>query len=269
MAHELEVKKLREGLYLLDEGKEATGYLFIGEEKACLIDTMNGYNDLNKVVREYTDKPVIVVNTHGHPDHIFGNVYFDNAYMNMKDLELANEFVNMPEFVDMLKKEGLSMPPFENIEEGDVIDLGGRTLKVYAIPGHTLGGILLLCKEERILFTGDSINHHLWMQLEDCTSIEEYITVMENLKFLEDEADVILHGHARDFNDISLISSLTEGLKEILEGKNEEDTPYKYFDDTANALYHPFKVREGKIFDSTESGICYEPGNIRKNKVGL
>ena len=264
MAHELEVKKLREDLYLLDEGKEVSGYLIIGSEKACVIDTMNGYNDLYKVVREYTDKPVVVVNTHGHPDHIFGNVFFDKAYMNEKDSELAKSFIEEPEFAEMLKREGLRMPPFENIAEGDVIDLGGRSLQVYEIPGHTCGGILLLCPEERILFTGDSINHHLWMQLDGCSSIEEYITTMEKIRFLENEADYILHGHAGDFDDISLISSLIDGLKEILADQNENDTPYEYFDGEAHAVYHPFKVCEGKKFERPDSGICYEPGNIRK-----
>ena len=72
MEHELVIKKLRDTIYLLDEGREATGYLLIGEERACLIDTMNGYNDLSKVVKDLTDKPVVVVNTHGHPDHIYG-----------------------------------------------------------------------------------------------------------------------------------------------------------------------------------------------------
>ena len=51
------------------------------------------------------------------------------------------------------------MPPFEPIRGGEVIDLGGLHLEVIELPGHTPGGILLLLKEDRILFTGDSINH--------------------------------------------------------------------------------------------------------------
>jgi len=42
MEHELFIKEVRSGIYLLDEGHEATGYLVVGEEKACVIDTMNG-----------------------------------------------------------------------------------------------------------------------------------------------------------------------------------------------------------------------------------
>ena len=81
MEKELYIKEMCPGVYLLDEAHESTGYLVVGEEKACVIDTMNGYNDLYKVVREITDKPVFVINTHGHPDHIFGNVNFEKAYI--------------------------------------------------------------------------------------------------------------------------------------------------------------------------------------------
>lgn len=266
MEKQLNIKELRKGLFLLDEAGESTGYLLIGEDRACLIDTMNGYNDLSKVVKTYTDKPVVVVNTHGHPDHIFGNVYFDGAYMNEKDFGLAGMFTEEEETLEWMKKDNLSMPPFENIKEGDIIDLGGKTLVIYEIPGHTPGGILLLCPEERILFTGDSINHHCWMQLEGCLPIEDYIKVMEKYVFLEDKADFILHGHAKTFDDISLISAMLEGLKEICLGKTEADTAYDYFGGEAHAMYHPFKTKAGKIFGQENHGICYQPNNIFAKK---
>lgn len=255
------VKKLREGLYLFDEAHESTGYLLIGNERACLIDTMIGYQDLYELVRRYTQKPIVVINTHGHPDHIYGNVYFDKAYMNCKDLGVANEATSHPEFIAECKKRGLSMPPFEDIHEGDVIDLGGKTLKVYEMPGHTPGGILLLCKEERILFTGDSINHHLWMQLPECSSIKALIESLERIAFLETEADFILHGHARDFDNITLMRALYDGAKSLLEGNTENDADYKWFGGLSKQ--HAFTIPEDDPKNPGQHVICYDPGNIR------
>lgn len=262
MQQDIMVKKLKDNLYLFDERREATGYLLIGEEKACVIDTMNGYGNLAEVVRSITDKPIVVVNTHGHPDHIYGNIYFDNAYMNYKDLELADGFIADSEFVKMCQEKNLSMPEFTNIEEGDVIDLGGITLKVYALPGHTAGGIILLCPEERILFTGDSINHHLWLQLKECMPVEEYISYYERIMFLEKEADVILHGHAVDYDDISLMGAMLQGLKDIVAGKTDEDIPYKWFDGVD--VQHPFEVDKTGTFERPDSVICYSKKNIYK-----
>ncbi len=226
----LYIKELRPDIYLLDEGHEVSGYLVIGKDKACVIDTMNGNNDLGEAVRKLTDKPVFVVNTHGHPDHIYGNVYFDEAYINPKDIPLAEMFINDPEFQKCCRNAGRFMPPFKEIKGGDVIDLGGKTLEVYELPGHTPGGILLLLKEDRILFAGDSINHHLWMQLDGCPQMADFVKALDKVMFLEDKADLILHGHARDFDDISLMRCMRQACVEIAEGKTDDDEIYNWFD---------------------------------------
>ncbi len=257
MEKELFIKELRPHIYLLDEAHEATGHIIVGEKKACVIDTMNGYNDLYKVVRDITEKPVIVINTHGHPDHIFGNIYFKEAYMHPDDYELAATFTENPEFIDYAKSLGLKMPPFKPIRGGDVIDLGGKTLEVYELPGHSKGSILLLLKEERILFTGDAINHHLWMQLDECPSMDELLISLDKVMFLEKEADVILHGHARDFDDISLMRCLRQGVIELCDGKTRDDEPYHWFGGVG--AQHHFKLEEGKHYSQEHSVICYTP----------
>ena len=151
MEAELFIKELMPGIYLLDEGHMASGYLVVGEEKACVIDTMNGLNDIHAAVRKITDKPIILINTHGHPDHIFGNIYFkEEAYLNPKDLEMAESFKNHPEFAKACEERGVSMPPFKPVNEGDVFDLGGRTLEVYELPGHTLLGLDAGASEEQV-----------------------------------------------------------------------------------------------------------------------
>ena len=52
MEKELFIKEIRPGVYLMDEAHEATGYLVTGAERACVIDTMNGYNNLQEAVRK-------------------------------------------------------------------------------------------------------------------------------------------------------------------------------------------------------------------------
>ncbi|MBO4899983.1 MAG: MBL fold metallo-hydrolase [Lachnospiraceae bacterium] len=255
---ELYINEVRPGIYLLDEGHMATGYLVVGETSALLIDTMCGLTDLGQAVRNLTDKPVKVINTHGHPDHIYGNIYFDEAYINPADLELAHMFMKEPLFVQMCEQFGAKMPPFRDILPGEVIDLGGRTLTLYGLPGHTPGGLLLLLKEDRILFTGDSINHHLWMQVPGALPMREFLNNLDNIMFLENEADVILHGHARDFDDISLLRCVRQGAEEICEGKTGDDKPYEWSGGTG--LQHAFKCDPDKHYQQEDHVICY-PSN--------
>ena len=262
MEKELYIKEAAPGVWLMDEAHEATGYLVVGEEKACVIDTMNGWNNLYEAVRRITDKPVFVVNTHGHPDHIFGNVYFDEAYLNPEDLPLARMFTENPEFLKLCAENHLRMPPFRDVREGDVFDLGGRHLEVYAIPGHTPGGIVLLLREDRILFTGDSVNHHLWMQLDGCAPMDELVRNLDRIMFLEQKADRILHGHADGFDDISLLRCLRNGADELSRGMTENDTPYRYFG--GEVRQHPFACLPDRHYQSSQHVICYDPAALPK-----
>lgn len=257
---ELYVKELKPYLYLLDENHEASAFVVIGEKKACLIDTMMGYHDYKKVISEITDKPVMVINTHGHPDHIYGNIFFDEAYINPKDIPMTEMFVNAPAFAEPCKAMGISMPPFKEIKGGDIVDLGGKTLEIYDLPGHTYGGILLLLKEDRILFTGDSINHHLWMQTPGGVSLTDCVKAIDNVLFLENEADLILHGHARDYDDISLMRCVRDGIQEIIDGKTQNDKPYEWFGGVCKQ--HAFKVLEGKHYQQDDHVIVYQENNI-------
>ena len=84
MENKIEVKQLSDRIFAMND-LGATGYLVLGNEKALMIDTMNGSEDLKAVVRTITDLPVMVVNTHGHGDHICGNIFFEEAYIHPAD----------------------------------------------------------------------------------------------------------------------------------------------------------------------------------------
>ena len=260
MEKELYIREVRPGIFLMDEAHEATGYLVVGEKRACVIDTMNGYNDLGRAVRERTDKPVTVVNTHGHPDHIFGNIWFEEALIHPADLALARSFADDPEFLEFCREKNRRMPPFREILPGEVLDLGGRTLEVFALPGHTPGGILLLLREDRILFTGDSVNHHLWMQLDGCLPMEAFVKELDKVLFLEERADILLHGHAREEDDISLLHCLRAGAEEICLGKTGQDRPYDWFGGTD--LQHPFRCEPDRHYQQDDHVICYRADNV-------
>jgi len=252
MEDRIKVKQLDDCIWLMDDDGKATGYLVCGREKAVVIDTMNGIADVHAVVRRITDLPLTVVNTHGHCDHIFGNIYFDcDCFLHPADTEVATRHMSFPAFENLCREKNLEMPPFMAIYDGDIIDLGGLTLEVVSIPGHTPGGICLLLREKRVLFTGDSINHHLWMQLDESLPLKTFLDNLNKISWVTEKADKILHGHARDYDDISLFDKLRSGIKEIIETKGEggarSSSEYKWFGGIAKK--YPF--------DDDGSVICY------------
>ena len=165
------------------------------------------------------------------------------------------------EFAEAVLAQGIMITydkTVTEVKEGDTFDLGGKHLVVYELPGHTPGGILVLLKEDRILFTGDSINHHLWMQLDHSLPMEELVKNLDRLMFLEAEADYILHGHTGGFDDISLMSCVREGAWEICRGENTKDSDYQYFGGMARQ--HPFECRADKQYNQDAHVICYNDG---------
>ena len=253
MKSKIKVKQLSDRIYAMEDAG-ATGYLVLGNEKALVIDTMNASDDLGAVVRSITNLPVMVVNTHGHGDHICGNIFFEEAYIHPIDLPLALEFASYPDFVAEVSKHGLSMPPFKELKEGTVIDLGGATVEVMFLPGHTPGGICLLYREERVLFTGDGINCHLWMQLDHSLPMKELLHSLENISWVKEKADKILHGHTTYYNSIFLFEELYNGVKELVEHPEfaETDEDYNWFGGVAKQ----HKFGEGKV-------ICYTPEKLK------
>jgi len=255
MEERIKIKKLDDCIWLLDDNGEATGYLVCGEKKAVVIDIMNGIADVHAVVREITDLPLTVVNTHGHCDHIYGNLYFDcDCFLHPDDVKIAAQHMKFPEFVKLCNEKKLEMPPFKPINDGDIIDLGGLTLEIVLLPGHTPGGICPLLKEKRTLFTGDSINHHLWMQLDESLPLRTFLNNLDKISWVTEKADRILHGHAHDFDDISLFDDLRSGLKELIEtkgnGNTRYSTDYKWFGGIAKQ--YPFGNRKSVICYSIE-----------------
>ena len=250
--------QVNDHIYLLDDNKEATGYLVVGSDKAAVIDTMNGMENLYDIVRELTDKELIVINTHGHPDHIMGNIFFDKAYMHPADNELAAMFCSDSHFQERCEKLGLKMPPFSPMKQGDIFDLGGLTLEVFECPGHTAGSVLLLLREDRMLFTGDAINHHLWLQLEGCDPLPKVVDTVKSCLFLEDKADYILHGHAWDKEHMSLMRAMIDGIQEIIDGKTENDEKYEWFG-SDDAVIHVYQINDGKIYLQDHHAIVYTP----------
>ena len=242
-----EIRKLEENLYLIDDAGESTAYLLCGERQAALIDTLNGVEDLKEIVSSLTDLPVTVINTHGHCDHIAGNIFFDEAWIHPDDEGLAGEHFTIMQ--EVLRPWGKSPCPFRFMEIGQVFDLGGLTLEVVSLQGHTAGSVGLLCREKRLFFTGDGLNPHIWMQLRESRKIEVLYSELKRVKEKYASAfDRILYGHARGegYLPAVLVDNLMRGCEELMAGQTEKDEEYVYFGGTVRCMQHFYGEDHGK-----------------------
>ena len=245
MYERIQVKQINDHIWLLDDNGDSTGYLVTGEKSGLIIDTMTGYENVRAVAEEITDLPLIVINTHGHPDHIYGNVYFEKVHIDPADIEVAERFYQDPVFVQAIREAGLHPAEFVPMTEGKVFDLGGIELEVYELPGHTPGGITLLDRKDRILFPGDSILEQTWMQLPECLPMEQFLESLKRIQMLRSEFDYLLTGHGSELVDASFCEVHLKAVEEVCMGKKDNDVPYTWFGGTCMA--HPYGKEPRRI----------------------
>ena len=68
--------RIMDGVYHISDPLGVYSTLIVGSRRALLVDTGSGLGDLRGVVEGLTDRPLTVVNTHGHVDHISGDYQF-------------------------------------------------------------------------------------------------------------------------------------------------------------------------------------------------
>lgn len=103
-------------------------------------------------------KPVKLLNTHCHVDHVFGNLFVSETWklgliMHKEDVPVLDSFAKV---CQMYGFEGKPQPePAQFIEEGDQIRFGNTTLDILFTPGHSPGSVCFYSKPDGIMVSGD------------------------------------------------------------------------------------------------------------------
>jgi len=127
--------------------------------KAVIIDPGDEEKKIRRALDIHRLEPALIINTHGHIDHIGCNDKFgvpvyihrmDSAMLQDPKLNLSNFLQPRPYHMQYQVKV---------MEDKEKIELGLIELEVMHTPGHTPGGICLLLKkpQNKILFSGDTL----------------------------------------------------------------------------------------------------------------
>lgn len=254
---EYRVFSLDEHTWRIEEYDEATSvymYLLEGEREAVLIDTGIGMIDLKKIVRSLTTLPLLVLNTHGHFDHIGGDPLFDRVYLHEEDKPVYQSHCRIRE---QFSQYTFRIPK-DNIfpmRDGDSFDLGGRTLEVIHTPGHTIGSVCVLDKERRWMFTGDTCcKADVLLNLDYCTTVEEYLETIRKLQVLRPQYDVTWPAHHTIPVEPSILNQFFKAGQMLCEDKARGER--------MDTIFGPCER-----FSFEDIGIVYLPEKIKKLSV--
>lgn len=270
------VEKIADDLYMITETESIHCYLLIGEEKALLIDAGWGYEDINPLIREITDKPVMLAITHGDPDHGLGAIHFSDFWIHPLDygkLLRNDNYAERKGMLDYRLKKLPEITPYINVEEycsskftcdnkahflidGEIIDLGGRQVECFLTPGHSYGHLMFLDKEGKRLFAGDQLmdGHNIWHFCSDDEQAPFQTTLnsLKKLKKRESEYDAIYPAHAKTPIEKKCLDELIECFESELERNYMNDICFhsyrgdgwQHFYKSVNLIYSDERLEE-------------------------
>ncbi len=211
----------------VDPFLESNVWHVAGRDRDLVVDAANGIGPLRPHIdRLRGDRPVVVVATHGHFDHIGGLHEFPDRRSHAADAAmpipaplrlLRSDFPEwliedftyyecpVPSEVALtaVPEEGFDVAawstaassPTTLVGEGDVIDLGDRAFEVLHTPGHTPGSICLWDGERAACFSGDAVYVDAPLGWTDRDAFAESL---ERLRALP--AGIVHSGHGRSFD---------------------------------------------------------------------
>lgn len=224
----------------LKHWQETVSYLFVGTEKALLIDTGMGFGNIKDAVDAITNLPIIVANSHTHYDHVSNNYLFDTVYGRDHEFTKKNasghpkstwQNALQPSAVSGPLPEGFSFEKYESksfkitkyLKDGEKIDLGGREIEVIFTPGHTPDGMLFFDRAARLLSTGDTFYPStLWAHRSDA-DFKDYITSAKKMAEMENDVKYILPGHGEIVANPNFLGELYKAF----EAMRDPNTPFE------------------------------------------
>lgn len=239
-----EVWKLPDGTLAIYEPyqfEEVISYLVPGLARAALVDTGTGIGDMEALVFELTDLPVEVISTHAHYDHVGDHHQFDEIGIFDHPEPIARLKRGVPneklrkyvrgDYVYKRLPEGFdartwTIPPVEPtylMQDGDIIDLGGRRLEVIHTPGHSPGSVCLLDRQNALLITGDHFFPGPLYAHEKDVDLADYVASNRRLASMVDLYDHVLPGHNEPWVESDVIPRVSRAFEAIFAGKGRYD----------------------------------------------
>jgi len=174
-------------------------YIIANGNDCAIIDCGNRPEDVLKVLKEKELRARYIILTHGHVDHILyaGEIKNETDALiciHNDDVQLySNPVLNGYDLfgfdIDLLH-----FPPDCRLKDGDKLPLGDKVLDIIHTPGHSPGGISILC--DNMLFTGDTL-FQLSIGRTDLFggSLKQLSESIKNKLFTLDDEVVVYPGH--------------------------------------------------------------------------
>jgi glyoxylase-like metal-dependent hydrolase (beta-lactamase superfamily II) len=180
----------------------------IGPEWAVLVDSLIMPEEVLEM-RAYIEENLgvrvrYIINTMYHADHTFGNCYYPGAsvisHSQCREIIAANNFAALEKVQEQsaLFKRTKVILPIITFESGTLtLQVGKRHIRIFPAPGNSPGGVAVLVREDRVLFSGDAflpLPIIVEGDINELTETTKRIGKMSLENIVQGHGDVILRG---------------------------------------------------------------------------
>lgn len=184
----IQIDKVAEHVWCLEDEHHDSFYLVEGSEKAIVIDTGMSKEPILPILRQITDKPLALLLTHAHIDHMYHCDEFDTVYLHEDDRKAWKGVLGLSmwfaaKFMFHVKAKRYPVASFHDVVEGDKISLGDHSLQIARCAGHTPGSIVVIDDVNQLVFSGDAFGSGsgIFLWTPGSLSISQYQKELERL----------------------------------------------------------------------------------------
>lgn len=199
-----------------------------GRDADILFDSGTGIISLKKSLPRHFSRPVISVSSHTHFDHIGGSYEFKDRRMHPAEAQIITRPTRENTTIEGYMNEALfgawpfegfnpafyqvrPAPPTLLLSEGDLLDLGDRSLEVLHLPGHSPGSIGLYETATQTLFSGDAVYEGRLYDDVYHSNIPNWCETMKRL--LELPVSRVHGGHFNSFDQATMHTLINKYLE--------------------------------------------------------
>jgi len=142
---------------------EVNTYIVTDKSRECLIidpacNNKQEQDYLIKFLKEHDLKPVKLLQTHCHLDHVFGNKFVSDTFKLKAEAHKGEDY-NIKNSLNAASIYGLDMdepyPISKYLNEGNIIKFGFSEIKILHVPGHSAGSLVFYNEEDKFAIVGD------------------------------------------------------------------------------------------------------------------
>lgn len=194
---------LKELKIITPVGEPTNCYIVFDEtsKEAMVVDPAGDVEKIVEMLDILKGKLKYIYITHCHGDHIGGVKKLQEEkggkiIIHRLDAPgLNNTDINLAEYIGL---EQIYLEADSIVDDEDLLHLGNLEFKVIHTPGHTCGGSSLYCKQENLVFTGDTLFRGTWGRTDLPTSnFKEIMESISNKLMQLPEETIVYPGHGK------------------------------------------------------------------------